>query len=88
MSLMQAACLKASKEDLGTKFSESHAKVLCSLLKFEELFLDELIELTEIEESKLKKILEDLIEEKMIERINLKYKALNPVDSVFSLIKK
>jgi len=88
MSLMQAACLKASKENSGTKFSEGHAKVLCSLLKFDDLFLDELMELTEIEETKLKKILEELMQEKMVHRSNLKYKALNPIDSVFSLIKK
>ena len=88
MTLIQTACLKASKENSGAKFSEEHAKVLCSLLKFDELYLDELMELTQTEESKLKKILKELMQEKMVERRELKYRALSPIESVFSLIKK
>jgi transcription initiation factor IIE alpha subunit len=84
MNLVEAACVKASKEK--GFYSENHSKVFSAILRFEELYLDELTELMELEEKEIQGILFDLIKRKLIRKKNFKYALIEPFESANSFL--
>lgn len=79
MNMVELACIKAKQKKRF--YSESHSKVFSSILRFEELYFDELSELLEIKEKKLKEILDYLVERKLIKKKEFKYSVTEPFES-------
>ncbi len=77
--MIEMACIKASKEKKF--YSENHTKVFSAIQRFEELYLDELSELLEINQRQARKILDDLLERKLIKKTDFKYHLTEPFES-------
>ncbi|MBU2099982.1 hypothetical protein KKG83_00325 [Candidatus Micrarchaeota archaeon] len=84
MNLVELACIRASKEK--GFYSENHSKVFSAILRFEELYLDELTELMNLEEKKIQKILDQLVKRKLIKKKNFKYTLIEPFESANSFL--
>lgn len=88
MNLAELTILKASKENSSAFFSESHARVLQALIMYNEMYLDEVVELLEIEEEIAEKILSDLVELNLIKREYFQFKVMNPFHALDSLLER
>jgi len=77
--MVEMACIKAVKEK--NFYSEKHTKVFSAILRFEELYLDELTELLEIKEKEAKDILDELVKRKLIKKTDFKYSITEPFES-------
>ncbi|MFH1695467.1 MAG: helix-turn-helix domain-containing protein [Candidatus Micrarchaeota archaeon] len=84
MNLVELACIRASKEK--GFYSENHSRVFSAILRFEELYLDELTELMNLEEKKIQKILDQLVKRKLIKKKNFKYTLIEPFESANSFL--
>ena len=84
MNLIEAACVKASKEK--GFYSENHSRVFSAVLRFEELYVDELTELMGLKEKEIQLILNDLVKRKLIKKKNFKYTLTEPFESANSFL--
>ncbi len=84
MNLFDAACFKAKKR--RRYYSEKHSKVFSNILRFEEIYLDELSELMNLSQKETKEILNKLIERKLIKQKNYKYCLIEPFESANSFL--
>jgi len=82
--MVELACIKAKQKKRF--YSENHSRVFSAVLRFEELFFDELIELLEIQEKEAKEILDDLVARKLITQKNFKYTLIEPFESSNSFL--
>ena len=84
--MVELACIKAKKKKRF--YSEKHTKVFSNILRFEELYFDELNELLEMKDKELKEILDYLIEKKLIQRKGFQYCLTEPFESANSFLFK
>ncbi len=84
MNLVELACIKSRQKEKF--YSEKHSKVFSAILRFEELYLDELTELLELDEKTAKEILSDLGSRKLIRKTNYKYSLTEPFESANSFL--
>ncbi len=82
--MVELACIKAKQQKKF--YSETHTKVFSAILKFEELYLDELTELLEMPEKEIKEILDCLIQKKLIQKKAFKYCLIEPFESANSFL--
>ena len=81
--MVELACIKSKQKKKF--YSENHSKVFSAVLRFEEIYFDELSELLDINEKELKEILDYLIERKLISKKNFQYCSFEPFESANSL---
>lgn len=86
MNLFDAACFKVKQR--RRYYSEKHSKVFSHILRFEEIYLDELSELMNLSQKETKEILDKLIERKLVKQKNYKYFLTEPFDSANSFLFK
>ncbi len=84
MNLVELACIRAVKKN--SFYSENHSRIFSAIMRFEELYVDELSELMELNEKEVKEILDDLTRRKLIQRKDFKYILIEPFESANSFL--
>ncbi|MFH1895017.1 MAG: helix-turn-helix domain-containing protein [archaeon] len=82
--MVEMACFKAKKRK--SFYSEKHSKIFSAILRYEELYLDELAELLELPQKEINEILSDLISRKLIRKNDFKYRLIEPFESTNSFL--
>jgi transcription initiation factor IIE alpha subunit len=84
MNLIELAFIKAKNKKKF--FPAKHSKIFSTLLKFEEMYLDELTEIVKMNEKETKKILDELISRKLIKKNEFKYSVIEPFEATNSFL--